>query len=153
MALPLVRQRGIDSILIMGCSRLFILMLALSKSEASQRSLNNIFNRTNTKQRDDGTGTLSNSNGKSKLFFDQHTEINNDREKSLYKTSDVILPQRRRRLGVGAKNKRPSDDFMEGNENMHRFFDKITMSMATEVSTLNNTIYIRIDISCCNFSS
>ena len=126
----------------MRCSRLFLLVLTICNIELTQsfrRSLNNIFNRTNTTQRDDATSSISNAT--SKAAFDQHIEVHDSEGKSWYKASDIILPQRRRRLGVGTKNKRPSDDFIEGNENMHRFFDKMAMSMTTEVSFVNILSY------------
>jgi hypothetical protein len=123
------------STIIMYCLQAFILMLALCNSaatEAPRRSLNNIFNRTSRVQPDVSTFTSTNV-----------TKINGANAR--YETSDTITPQRHRRLGVGARytGKKPSDDFIEGNENMHRLFDKVLMSMVTEVSCLSIQCSIR----------
>ena len=131
---------------IMYCLQAFILMLVLCNSaatEASRRSLNNIFNRTSHAQPDVSTFTSTNV-----------TKINGANAR--YETSDTITPQRHRRLGVGARytGKKPSDDFIEGNENMHRFFDKMLMSMVTEVScfyiqySIRRSRYIDFSDSC-----
>ena len=72
------------------------------------------------------------TNATRKGVFEKHDEVNNISDSS-EETSDLILPQRQRRVGVGANNNRPGEDFLDGNENMHRFIDKMLMSMSTEV--------------------
>jgi hypothetical protein len=122
--------------------RLFILILTLQSSNATQstrRSLNNIFNRTKTKGRDNVTATSPISNTTSQGLLEQQDEVNITVVKNWDAISERILPQRFRRLGVGARIKSPSDNFIEGNENMHRFFDKMLMSMKTEVGFQNVT--------------
>ena len=120
----------------MRCSRLFILMLNLCNADATletRRSLRNIFNRTDSKLGDDVNNT-SMSNVTSTVTFARQFGFDKSTEKSGHKVDDVISPQLRR-LGVGARNKKPSDDFIEANENIHRFFDNMMMSMTTEVSS------------------
>lgn len=129
----------------MFCSKLpAIVILTLCKTSTSndtRRSLN-IFNRTSVVRTSNASGNSSAllfklTNATSDGGYEEQDETDKT-EKSREEATDMIMTKRRRRLGVGAKSKRPSDDFIDGNESMHRFFDKMIMSMTTEVSFLIN---------------
>ena len=126
---PKTSNSNADATPITFCSKLqAILILSFLRAtvpHGTRRSLNNIFNRTHTVQTSNATGNSSTS------LFTLANTTSNDVETSRKETSDITLAQLRRRLGVGLR--RPSDDFIDGNESMHRFFDKMLMSMTTEV--------------------
>ena len=133
-----------DSFHIMRCSQLIVLILTFgnfSATQATRRSLSNIFNRTGDVATATGTSSsVTSKKATSTSIFNQRVGLYDDTSNSKYAADEMILPERRRRLGVGSINNRPNDDFIEGVENMHRFFDKMTMSMATEVSLLDKAI-------------
>jgi hypothetical protein len=126
--------------------KIVVLVLVLRNSSAkeiSRRSLSNIFNRTSRTRSVEApdTSSIVSTNVTNMGTHDDHID---DKVKyyARYETNDSISQQRRRRLGVGARYTRskPSDDFIRGNENMHRFFDNMLMSMVTKVRFLTKMI-------------
>jgi hypothetical protein len=104
----------------------------------STRLLDNIFNWTDRQHNSDSSPATSLSkNAESDELLLKRSAM---KVKAVVEPEerDLIPPENRRRLGVGqmsikrTKYRNPGA-FMEGNENMHFFLDKMMMSMITEV--------------------